>query len=170
MLLYLLLLLLMDHLLGGRADNTKALADPQRWETNSRSWRFQTCSQVSYFNTAPPSGSLRAASVDMHYHLQQCADVFGQKMFPSSAEFNERFGGEFPAAERVFYSDFSDDPWQRASVWYAPSASQPFQLSTCTNCGHCMDLHTPDPANDPEPLTQSRAQFESYLAQWLSQE
>lgn len=28
-------------------DNTKALADPARWDVNSRSWRYQTCSQVS---------------------------------------------------------------------------------------------------------------------------
>lgn len=27
-------------------DNTKALADPARWDINSRSWRYQTCSQV----------------------------------------------------------------------------------------------------------------------------
>lgn len=26
--------------------NTKALADPSRWDVNSRSWRFQTCKQV----------------------------------------------------------------------------------------------------------------------------
>lgn len=26
--------------------NTKALSDPNRWDINSRSWRFQTCNQV----------------------------------------------------------------------------------------------------------------------------
>ena len=53
------------------SDNTKQLSDPARWETNSRSWRYQTCAQVSYFNTAPPRGSLRAESVNLEYHLAQ---------------------------------------------------------------------------------------------------
>jgi len=51
----------------------------------------------------------------------------------------------------VFYSDFSDDPWQRASVWFSPSDSQPYHLAQCDNCGHCMDLHAPS-ETDPAPL------------------
>lgn len=83
------------------ADNTKQLADPARWEINSRSWRYQTCSQVSYFNTAPASGSLRSPTVNLQYHLDQCAAVFGHKMFPSSHEFNHKYGADFPHAEKV---------------------------------------------------------------------
>ena len=82
-------------------DNTKALADPARWDVNSRSWRYQTCAQVSYFNTAPKSGSLRAAEVNMQYHLQQCEAVFGKKMFPQSVAMVANYGGEFPRADKV---------------------------------------------------------------------
>lgn len=147
-------------------DNTKALADPLRWDINSRSWRYQTCDQVSYFNTAPRSGSLRDPSVNMKYHLDQCAAVFGHRMFPSSLQWNQKHGADFPAADKVFYSDFSDDPWQRASVWFSPSDSQPYHLAQCDDCGHCMDLHAPS-ESDPAPLVESRQQFEGYLAQWL---
>eukprot|EP00600_Ochromonadales_sp_CCMP1393_P016556 CAMPEP_0175023094 /NCGR_PEP_ID=MMETSP0005-20121125/15671_1 /TAXON_ID=420556 /ORGANISM="Ochromonas sp., Strain CCMP1393" /LENGTH=477 /DNA_ID=CAMNT_0016281399 /DNA_START=39 /DNA_END=1472 /DNA_ORIENTATION=+ len=150
--------------------NTKALADPARWDVNSRSWRFQTCSQVSYFNTAPTSGSLRSYSLDLEYHLEQCAAIFGQKMFPTSPQFNQHFGGEFPRAKNVFYSNFADDPWQRAGVWFAPSTDQPYHLAECDDCGHCLDLHTPDAQTDPAQLQESRAQFEYYLADWLQQE
>lgn len=52
---------------------------------------------------------------------------------------------------QVFYSDFSDDPWQRASVWFSPSTSQPYHLAMCDDCGHCMDLHAPS-EKDPAPL------------------
>jgi hypothetical protein len=133
---------------------------------NSRSWRYQTCSQVSYFNTAPASGSLRDAGVDLQYHLQQCAAMFGGPMFPSSAQFNQKYGADFPAADKVFYSNFGDDPWQRASVWFAPSESQPYHLAECDDCGHCMDLHAPS-ESDPAELVESRQEFERYLAQWL---
>jgi hypothetical protein len=92
--------------------NTKSLSDPARWDVNSRSWRWQTCSQVSYFNTAPPSGSLRATSLTLPYHLKQCESVFGVPMFPESKQMTETFKGEFPYATNTFYSNFADDPWQ----------------------------------------------------------
>ena len=122
---------------------------------------------MSYFNTAPPSGSLRSTSVDLTFHLQQCAAIFGEPLFPTSVAFNRKFGGSFPTASRVFYSYFSDDPWQRASVWFAPSSSQPYHLASCEDCGHCQDLRTPS-SNDPRELVQLRADFEEYLALWLS--
>jgi len=148
--------------------NTKQMADPARWETNSRSWRYQTCAQVSYFNTAPKSGSLRAMSVNLDYHLEQCAAIFGKKMFPASAAINKKFGGPFPVAHNVFYSDFSDDPWQRASVDFPVSSDQPYHLSKCDNCGHCLDFHTASAA-DPSQIQESRVQFEEYMSTWLAQ-
>lgn len=122
---------------------------------------------MSYFNTAPVTGSLRDPSVNLQYHLDQCAAIFGHRMFPSSLDMNRRYGADFPTAEKVFYSDFSDDPWQRASVWFSPSTSQPYHLSQCDDCGHCKDLHTPS-ESDPAPIVQSRVEFEKYLVQWLA--
>jgi len=148
--------------------NTESLADPKRWDVNARSWRWQTCYEVSYFNTAPPSGSLRAESVNLDYHLKQCARAFGTKMFPSSLAMNEKFGGAIPRAHNVFYSDFSDDPWLRASVDYPVSSDQPYFLTQCDDCGHCMDFHAPSPT-DPLALQKSRTEFERYLDLWLSE-
>ncbi|KAJ1442298.1 peptidase S28 [Ochromonadaceae sp. CCMP2298] len=147
--------------------NTRALADPARWDVNSRSWRYQTCAQVGYFNTAPPSGALRAPTLDLPYHLAQCAAIFGVPMFPNSLQMTEQFGGQFPSAGNTFYSHFADDPWQRAGVSFAPSAAQPYHLAQCDDCGHCLDLHSPSPDDAPE-LQESRAEFEGYLAQWLA--
>ena len=122
--------------------------------------------QVSYFNTAPKSGSLRSSIVNLDYHLKQCAYVFGKPMFPSSEKLNEEMGGAFPHAHKTFYSDFSDDPWQRASVNYPVSSDQPYSLAMCTDCGHCKDLHTPS-ENDPQPIKDLREDFEGYLWEWL---
>lgn len=82
---------------------------------------------------------------------------------------NQKFGAEFPTATNVFYSDFSDDPWQRASVTYPVSADQPYYLTQCDDCGHCMDFHSPNNATDPDSLKISRQQFEVYLSAWLNQ-
>lgn len=123
---------------------------------------------MSYFNTAPPRGSLRAQSVNLDYHLQQCAEAFGQKMFPASERMNEVYGGAFPKADHVFYSDFSDDPWQRASVDYPVSSTQPYHLAQCDDCGHCLDFHA-ETATEPAPLTEGRREFEGYLKAWLTE-
>ena len=40
-------------------------------------------------------------------------------------------------ASKIFYLDFSDDPWAEASVRSATDASLPFCLTTCDGCGHC---------------------------------
>jgi hypothetical protein len=148
------------------SDNTESLADPARWDVNSRSWRWQTCYEVSYFNTAPKQGSLRNLDVNLDYHLRQCAYIFGEKMFPTSPAINREYGADSPLAHKVFYTDFSDDPWQRASVTYPVSTDQPYKLATCDDCGHCLDLHTPL-ESDPQPIKDTRAEFEGYLAQWL---
>lgn len=89
-------------------------------------------------------------------------------MYPRSVEINKKFGAEEPYAHKVFYSDFSDDPWQRASVTYPVSSDQPYFLTQCNDCGHCMDFHAPKPT-DPENLTKSRTEFERYLKKWLSE-
>ena len=70
-------------------------------------------------------------------------------------------------AHNVFYSDFSDDPWQEASIQYPLAEDEPYFLAMCDGCGHCQDLHEPTP-NDPEVLKQSRVEFEEYLTKWLS--
>lgn len=58
-------------------------------------------------------------------------------MYPTSNIFNQQYGGEFPNAYNVFYSDFSDDPWQRASVSYPPSVDQPYYLGRFYYYSYC---------------------------------
>ena len=89
-------------------------------------------------------------------------------MYPSSTAMNSEYGGAFPKAERVFYSDFSDDPWQRASVSAQVGSMQPYAYSVCEDCGHCSDFYTPS-ESEPQPIKASRAEFEKYLSLWLTQ-
>lgn len=148
--------------------NTRQLAEEPRWEVNSRSWRYQTCDEVSYFNTAPARGSLRSTEVNLDYHLKQCEEAFGKKMFPSSDKINKKFGADFPKADKVFYSNFYDDPWQRASVTAPVSENQPYYLALCNDCGHCMDFHSSSDS-DPQELKNTRTEFEKYLKLWISE-
>lgn len=180
--------------------DTNCLKDYTTADVDSRSWRWQTCYEVAWFNvsglcccctcspklrtcfltlfsplvfspcvpqTAPKVGSLRSTTLNVDYHLKQCAEVFGIPMFPRVEYMRQLFGGATPQAHNVFYSDFSDDPWLEASVQYPLAEDQPFFLATCDGCGHCMDMHQPT-AEDPEVLKQCRQEFEGYLTKWLA--
>ena len=151
--------------------NSEQLRDPKRWKVDPRSWRWQTCSEVSYFNTAPERGSLRSTDVNLEYHLKQCNYIFGGEYyqgFPTSYALNKKFGGDLPTAHKVFYSDFSDDPWQRASVNYKVSSDQPYRLAMGDGLGHCQDFHEPSD-KDPQVLVDLREEFETYLDLWLNE-
>jgi len=147
--------------------NTKQLADPLRWETNSRSWRWQTCLQEAWFNTAPQRGSLRDETVNLDYHLKQCSDMFGIDMYPAAKHLVHEYGGMYPTSERVFYSDFSDDPWKMASVQFPVGVDQPYYYAISDDLGHCADLHQPSDS-DPQSLKDERLEFETYLTKWLA--
>ena len=148
--------------------NTACLADPARWTVNERSWRWQKCHELAYFQVAPENQPLRSPVVTLDYHLSQCEAIFGiENMTPATEEINSKFGGDLPTAQNTFYSDFSDDPWQRASVNQTVTPSQPYYLTVCDGCGHCKDLHA-ESESDPENLKTSRQMFESYLKEWIS--
>jgi hypothetical protein len=106
----------------------------------ARSWRWQKCSQVAFLQPGF-HGSLRFEGLSLADLLEQCTYVFGDALpaaFPDvTVPFNAKFGGAAPKGTKIFYTDFSDDPWQRASVAASPEKDSPYCLETCNGCGHC---------------------------------
>jgi pimeloyl-ACP methyl ester carboxylesterase len=160
--------------------DSRCAGDVSRATLNERSWRWQKCSELAYFQVAPQEdgggegGSLRSGKVTLEYHLEQCRMIFGEGVGePRVEEINGRFGGARPKATRVFYSDFSDDPWQAASMLEEEDGEggreQPFELAVYDGAGHCSDLHASSEGDHPN-LVELRARFRTYLAQWLMEE
>jgi len=148
--------------------DTKCIAgDKARWGPMARSWRYQTCTQVAWLQSAPAQGSLRPTNLTLPYFLKQCEQMFATGVLPDVDTFNARYGGDRPKATNVFFSDFSDDPWQTASVNRTTAPSLPYSMVRCDGCGHCKDLHSPS-ASDPAVLTTSRKLFEQFMGQWLA--
>eukprot|EP00937_MAST-01D_sp_MAST-1D-sp2_P000912 g912.t1 len=121
----------------------------ESWEASgmSRSWRWQKCSELGYLQPGF-TGSLRYEGLSLQDLLDQCTYVFGDALpwanmtgadVQYTRTFNKKFGGDRPHGTKIFFSDFSDDPWQRASVTAPLPASQesPYCLETCNGCGHC---------------------------------
>lgn len=142
-----------------------------KWVGGSdRLWRWQTCSELAYLQSAPAVGSLRSKALTIEVLLEQCDEMFGQR--PNTTAINQRYGGATPSAEQqnatqIFFTNFSDDPWLEAGVRKQLSASLPFSLVTCDGCGHCLDLRAPSPS-DVVGLKETRLQFEQFLQLWTS--
>eukprot|EP00959_Pyramimonas_sp_CCMP1952_P449113 9404171-Pyramimonas_sp.AAC.2 len=47
--------------------------------------------------------------------MRQCEEIFGPGRIPATAATNQVHGGRRPTYTNVFFSDFSDDPWQGSS-------------------------------------------------------
>jgi len=136
-------------------------------ETFARAWRWQTCYELAYFQIAPTKGSIRSTSITLDYHLQQCQQMFGIKMMPSTERINQYYGGDKINGTHIFFSDFSDDPWQTASVTKTLSLDEPFYLVKCNDCGHCMDLGN-SRSTDPDSLKSCRQQFQQNMLKWMN--
>jgi len=137
---------------------------------NDRSWRFQKCSELGYLQSAPLTGaSMRSTNLTIQALLDQCDYCFGDgqaaALQTNNAAFQRKFGGDDPAsgelgASNILFLDYSDDPWQRASV----SKSQPdlpFCLTTCDGCGHCG-------SGVPSSLTECSQKQSEFISQLLS--
>ena len=108
------------------------------------------------------------ARLNATYHQERCAAMFGAGTYPNTAATNAFYGGAQPTnASRIFFSDFSDDPWKMATTSAAVErlawplgVEQPFMMLTCDGCGHCG---AGVPPNKSAAITE---QAVSYLAGW----
>lgn len=110
---------------------------------NSRSWRWQKCSQVAYLQAHPESYSLRSKLLTLEALEDQCMYVFGSvpARDGGNKKLNEKFGADRPdtkGASNVFSISYSDDPWKAASVTsHELGETLPYCYTECDGCGHC---------------------------------
>jgi hypothetical protein len=149
------------------------LKDPKNPGT-ARNWRYQKCREVAFLQPAPKTGSLRSRHLTLDILIEQCKYAF-DGLDPSNAAagmgptpFNAKFGGATMTPtdgsarpSRIFFTDYSDDPWARASVQSSPGPEMPYCLTTCNGCGHCG-------AGVPHNLTKCRDEQTSYVSKWLA--
>lgn len=149
-------------------DTACLVNDRSRW-ADVRSWRWQKCAQLAYFQVAPKTQSLRSSIVDLRYHEEQCRAVFGDAIDTRAgvAAVKQRYGGAKPRGHKIFFSNGGDDPWQRASVLTSLSDDEVANLAQCDLCGHCGDLRA-DP-DSPAPLKKQRDEILKYLTKWLAE-
>lgn len=139
-----------------------------------RQWYYQSCSEYGYWQNAhpDPSQSTRSARINLAYHHQVCARLFGLDQPAQTAELNNSF--YYPLMEvlvsNIYFTNGEQDPWSTLSLAEKNGNAINPQLNYALIDGaaHCDDLHTPLP-NDSQALKQARTTMEHLLATWLTE-
>eukprot|EP01116_Phalansterium_solitarium_P011372 TRINITY_DN2702_c0_g1_i1.p1 TRINITY_DN2702_c0_g1~~TRINITY_DN2702_c0_g1_i1.p1 ORF type:complete len:504 (-),score=120.63 TRINITY_DN2702_c0_g1_i1:167-1585(-) len=138
-------------------------------EDADRQWWFQTCVEFGYFQTAPPTNSIRSQTVNISYFQTHCQQVFQMDLWPDTVATNEYYGSNKTAGTRIFFSNGSQDPWQRASARGGVPPNEPGVIIDCNNCGHCVDLGgCPGGCNPAAPLDDARTTILKWINLWVS--
>lgn len=152
---------------GGCFYDSECLKDLTRTDM-ARSWRWQKCTEVAFLQEGYP-GSLRHEKLSMDDLMTQCKHVFGDNAIAADCNtgaFNAMYGGATlgngKMASKIVFLDYSDDPWNQASVQKPLSDSLPYCLTTCNGCGHCG-------AGVPKNLTRCQNVSDKYVAQWIEE-
>ena len=137
---------------------------------NARSWRWVKCNELAFLQNAPATNSMRSKHLTIDVLEKQCDMAFPDQTWARRVDsFNAYFGGAKPGTgtanggkrpSKIFFADYSDDPWARASV-DAPAPDLPYCMETCNGCGHCG-------SGAPFNNTCDR-QEASYLKKWLAE-
>eukprot|EP00951_Prasinocladus_malaysianus_P020269 scaffold165757_cov48-Prasinocladus_malaysianus.AAC.3 len=128
---------------------------------------------MAFLQRAPDSTPTRSPFLTLDALLLQCDQIFGDGTSLRLQKQNEQLqtlhGGQAPnGTSQIYFSNFSDDPWQSASV--KPLVKHDDDLPrcyvVCDDCGHCMDLHKPQ-ETDPSNLKTCRAKGAEAVKRWV---
>lgn len=95
----------------------------------------------------------------MSFWSAYCARIFGPfiKIKTKTDETNKNYGGLDIKGHNIFFANAEEDPWQWAGMREIHNprkqSSMIAQMINCTDCGHCIDFHTPTDTQ-PAELTQ----------------
>eukprot|EP00035_Acanthoeca_spectabilis_P039989 m.66451 g.66451 ORF g.66451 m.66451 type:complete len:480 (+) comp9818_c0_seq1:844-2283(+) len=144
--------------------DSECLKDTSRVDM-ARSWRWQKCTELAYLQPGY-SGSLRHAALSLDQLVEQCVYVFGEDAVPPNCgteKTNARYGGATGiTATKIVFLDYSDDPWQMASVRKQLSPSLPYCFTECDGCGHCG-------AGVPPTVTKCADIEAKYIGEWVAE-
>ena len=148
------------------------LIHPSQEGVGAKSWRWQKCSQIAYLQSRPLAATLalRSRSLTQENLLKQCESMFPSNkldLAKTNAVFQTKYGGARPdkvGATKIFYLDYSDDPWQRASVQgdFSKGLELEYCMTICDGCGHCG-------AGVPRNLTECTDRSVASVGRWLSE-
>jgi hypothetical protein len=115
---------------------------------------------------------MRSNLINSTYWVPYCEAIFGPIGEPKVDYYIAKYGGLNITGDNIVFANAIEDPWQWAGMRHLqdPTKTQKNMLALlidCNNCGHCIDLSTPSPADTPG-LTAARAKILNQLTTWLN--
>ena len=142
--------------------------DPSMQDVIGRSWNYQVCSQLGWFQTPAIDTRyiMRSTRLTLDFFLQFCKNVYGITSLPNTEAFDLEFGGVNLQATNMVMTNGCEDPWQWATK-NTTTGSMTAIYVDCDDCGHCVDFHG-DTSSTPDTLKQAQAKIESLVKGYLS--
>ena len=137
-----------------------------QWIGADYQWVSQCCREVAYWQ-AHAEGSYRSAALTLDYFNAQCRSAFGFDPIEANKALNTRFWAKLANSSQTIALNGSDDPWRRACVQSSTSATFVEFTATCDGCGHCGDLGSPRPGENPAISVQHDA-ITAYVTAFLA--
>ena len=140
--------------------------------SNLRQWTYQYCTEFGFFQT-PLSDTygMRSQVLNLDFWPDYCTRIFGSRLPENQAdETNKLYGGLDIKGQNIFFANAEEDPWQWAAMRELHTEQQEKSMTAaminCTDCGHCIDFHTPTD-DQPAELTAVQGQIADTVAMWL---
>lgn len=93
-------------------------------------------------------------------------------MAPKTDYTNKMYGGTNIKGHNIFFANAEEDPWQWAGMREVTNPKKyptiQAEMINCTNCGHCVDFHTPTDTQ-PIELTNVQTKIAETITQWLQE-
>jgi len=140
---------------------------------NMRQWTWQYCTEFGWFQMAYKAHPMRSRLINETYWVPYCQSIFGNSIGePAVQYYINRYGGLNITGKNIVFANAIEDPWQYAGMrkLQDPTGTQKDMaafLINCENCGHCIDLSTPAPADSPG-LTLARTKIAKQIKDWLA--
>lgn len=136
---------------------------------NLRQWTWQYCTEFGFFQT-PSQTPVRSTKISLPFWPDYCKRIFGKELKTNTNNTNKLYGGTNIKGHNIFFANAEEDPWQWAGMRdYNPTRYPTLhaEMINCTDCGHCIDFHTPTETQPPE-LTAVQNKIAATINQWLA--
>ncbi len=90
---------------------------------------------------------MRSSVLSHDFWHEYCRRIFKNRNIDPKTDYtNKMYGGTNIKGHNIIFVNAEEDPWQWAGMRdYNPPHYPSIQslMVNCTNCGHCIDFHTP---------------------------
>jgi len=134
----------------------------------ARSWLWQTCNELAYWQVGSGRLSLRSNQVTQSFFHDQCNTVFGNMSIPDTDAWNNKWIPLLQKTTHIYYTTGSQDPWTPTCMTGDDQLGENCVAHTITGkeIGHCSDLSADKPT-DTEDLVRTRENILTMIDQWL---